>query len=654
MSETSDRRLAIPLTRGGPGSFVEASVSLEADDDLTLSDGFAHYLSAHYQREEAEVDLGGARYRAFVLTPLSGEGLAYVITDTHRKPIDTSSALRDTGAQVSVTGSYRKHLEEIVSFGESPSPGETYFLWSSFIRPNFDLAKAETEPEDTRISWERVKRFGRLVILGEPGSGKTSCLRRLALESIDADTNLIPLYIQLRNDSSSGLAPGQIGERHDANSPARALVDVAQSGSLMLLLDGLDEAPPEHRDELVDSLITFTKRYPRTRVVISTRSAGYGRPLEGFVHVRIRPFSDAQVVEWTMLNVANRELGERFLTSAWARTETRELLRRPLLLVIAVSTYRRYGSLPSRTADLYGKFVRTLLDDWDRVRAVERSRSVPAPEVTVRVLAELCYELVRSQRSQFSQDDFARWLSSGHRGLVELGALEDCSGLIRQTQADRYVFLHNTIRDYLAAEHAVRMTRDIAGEFSRLAEEPSWRRVWSMGCQLASDASPLVVETMRSHANSPVVARLVANAIREGAWLEDRVHEEACEFIARVLEQEVSILDVLEPGKAVDAEAATLILVANNTASAKGRLVDVAELLGAIHGAIHCGEQGEALRRALTASPSASLHRMASFLAINGLFAYTTDPADDRQLILTIRSAISSALSVDEATLSSS
>jgi hypothetical protein len=139
-----------------------------------------------------------------------------------------------------------------------------------------------------------------LVILGDPGAGKSTFLRYILLRlSGDKDkfiqdfpqltdmSTMIPLYMPLAS----------YAEVWHFNSPGeRSLVDFLpkylrenypqvstlyvqkqlEQGSVLFLLDGLDEIPDASlRMQIVKQIEVFTQAYPKNRFIVTSRIIGY-------------------------------------------------------------------------------------------------------------------------------------------------------------------------------------------------------------------------------------------------------------------------------------------------------------------------------------------------------------------------------------------
>ncbi len=152
-----------------------------------------------------------------------------------------------------------------------------------------------------------------VVLLGDPGSGKTTHLRQVLLkvlrdgsESIGLAAGMVPVFLPLRNlrDRWAGLQGFIQQELQDAQL---AMADdfgtrLCERGRVLYLLDGLDEvADAEERAEVAQWIDRARRVDSSCAFLVSCRYAGYSndaRLEQGFLELHLRPMEDAQVEQF--------------------------------------------------------------------------------------------------------------------------------------------------------------------------------------------------------------------------------------------------------------------------------------------------------------------------------------------------------------------
>ena len=276
-----------------------------------------------------------------------------------------------------------------------------------------------SEAAGERLSEEQLlTRPGHFLLLGDPGAGKTTTIKRLARALLfDApvgagDQWQAPVVVRLREltspDPIEVVLAERMGIRYDVvrekKKPPRyicgnsslldVVADAVNRGSILLLLDGLDEAPSGFRSALEDSILQFARQLSDAKIVMSCRSGDYTRTFEGFATAELCGLDPLQVVQ-----IAERWLGndsEDFLFRL-DNTPYSDLANRPLFLCQLLVIYRNGGGeLPDEPRHVYQKVVDLCLERWDRTekRLARQSRYSSFGSGSKReFLAALAYEL---------------------------------------------------------------------------------------------------------------------------------------------------------------------------------------------------------------------------------------------------------------------
>ncbi|MBX0331481.1 SUMF1/EgtB/PvdO family nonheme iron enzyme [Oscillochloris sp. ZM17-4] len=265
---------------------------------------------------------------------------------------------------------------------------------------------------------EAITANPRLVLLGEPGSGKSTALRYLALTlahaALDDAVNLqarlpgwptgddtprlLPLFLpllpfarQLAADKAQAAGAAELWNHLAAQlGRYQGLVEAVHSeleaGRVLLMLDGLDEvAGDASRSLVVHAVAAFSREYPQCRIVVSCRVRAYeGEPNAAW---QIPGWPTATLADWTPAQMQHfvaawydavgglppdeRERRRDDLQAALARRD--DLLRlgvRPLLLTIMALVHYNDSKLPEERAALYSRCVDILLARWELGRTL--------------------------------------------------------------------------------------------------------------------------------------------------------------------------------------------------------------------------------------------------------------------------------------------
>ncbi len=279
--------------------------------------------------------------------------------------------------------------------------------------------KHETRPLG---ALEAVITNRRLVLLGDPGGGKSTfvnylayCLAMHALESQakwldhlpswpEKEADALPVIIILRDFARNlpeKLSPSEpshlwnfIGQWLKAKNlefAAEPLQEALEQGKALVLLDGLDEVPTVTQRIFVrDAVTAFIERYPRNRYLITCRILSYQKPVQHHApDPRLPHLPDFELAKFDeekinrFIEAWYRELADkgvvvrsedvsgltRQLQDAVRRPDIWRLAPNPLLLTVIGLVHTHKGRLPDARALLYEDAVELLLWRWEQVKA---------------------------------------------------------------------------------------------------------------------------------------------------------------------------------------------------------------------------------------------------------------------------------------------
>jgi formylglycine-generating enzyme required for sulfatase activity len=355
----------------------------------------------------------------------------------------------------------------------------------------------------------------RLLVLGEPGAGKTVALERLAWELCDGPDPLIPVMIPLFNYAGTPLAEwvrAKLKEqgclRLDNGDALEAFLETPPT-CCFFLFDGLNEVAPPYRDTLVDHLTLWMEGHPRHTVICTSRSQDeiWGR-LRGEVRtVVVQPIEDAQVEGCLVAH-----LGDEKGRALYARLDDRlrAMARRPLLLWLIQKAGEVGESIPGNRGELYARFVSRILR-----RDTERRMDTEIPEsLKHQALAELAYALGFDQRLFCSREEATAIVSKCMEPEKARSVIEAClrHGLLAGEETIAFA-PHQTVQEYFAAEallvqwererglkRTLRFGASLLGIHTgilRLAVQDWWMETFVQLAGLSADADALAAAVLR-------------------------------------------------------------------------------------------------------------------------------------------------------------
>lgn len=385
----------------------------------------------------------------------------------------------------------------------------------SWVRPEMRDWE-EWGGETAGLRAEAALSGAQLVLLrGEAGSGKTTLLRWLAVTAARgaftgelADWNgLTPVLVKLREFSGEA-PPGLDGILDSVAGPITGVMPKAwverefAGGSVLLLVDGVDELLDGERRGVREWLRKLLVAYPDVRVVVTSRPAAAGvdwLKREGFTALHLDQMTPPDIAAFVrQWHLAVRELGDdlpcameelpqyeqSLLNSLKDRAHLQSLAGTPLLASMLCAMHLNRGSqLPRDRMELYRSALHTLVHERDADRNVPSAAGdlLSLGDKMV-LLRDLAWRLSDNNRSQISVEQaevFVGRKLAGMRHLVEPDAgvvvaqLRGRSGVLRSPAEGKLDFVHRTFQEYLAAAEAV--DEDRMGNLIERAHLDIWR-----------------------------------------------------------------------------------------------------------------------------------------------------------------------------------
>lgn len=358
----------------------------------------------------------------------------------------------------------------------------------------------------------------RMLVLGEPGAGKTTGLERLTLElSRQKAWQLgigrpMPILLRLGNYQSGDLiafVAAEMGRAVGGQSGVilgKGLETLLAKGRVLLLCDALDEALGEQRNLVLAELDRFLRspRYVRVGVVITARTReDPGGRLPDMPVYTIQDLHDEAVKAFVRVyhppGVEEGEIIGR-LTKA-GLLEPGGLGRNPFWLRIVVES----GVFQGEKGKILDQAVNTLLQrEWDKPEAGRSGwqRVLPRDQQLAesrQALAWLAYQMSAAGLVAVEENQGVGWLSVAlkRQGSPEKLRAADVVGLGRDAQlltylSDKLRFRHRLLQEALTAWLLAGNEALRAEVINRHADDTAWWETLLMLAHLVDEPEKLI------------------------------------------------------------------------------------------------------------------------------------------------------------------
>jgi formylglycine-generating enzyme required for sulfatase activity/DNA-binding SARP family transcriptional activator/energy-coupling factor transporter ATP-binding protein EcfA2 len=350
---------------------------------------------------------------------------------------------------------------------------------------------------------EALRQKSRLVILGDPGSGKTTMLKHLALSLARNKDAPLPILIPLnayaraltRHDCNlnSFLPEHYAGRSVDVAALGPLFDDAICQGQAVILLDGLDEVH-SGRAAVVDKVEEFAIDAVRkgNKIVVTSRIVGYREAplavndwaiytlldfdtesIQQFVTCWCQSFEKSIHGDTPQAHLAAEKERRDLLEAIESNPGVARLASNPLLLTILAFIKRQGIELPRSRIKLYDRYLETLIEAWNKVRSLDKTPAGGSLdfEVTLDILGPLALRL-RHENPTFglvSEHQLLDWLKEYYVGeqwglkpgpayqnaVQFLHKIRRYSNMLIERGEGQFGFIHLTFEETLAAHGLV-------------------------------------------------------------------------------------------------------------------------------------------------------------------------------------------------------
>lgn len=367
----------------------------------------------------------------------------------------------------------------------------------------------------------------RIVVLGTPGAGKSTFLRKICFDLWSHPQNcpigsagMIPVFVVLREygrkkkeEGISILEYALQATKSDLQLdgvPDGYFEYLASSGKALFLFDGLDELIEiADRISVKDAVERFADNNPGTSIIVTARQVGYEQAslsTETFRAYKLTSFSADQVQcyceKWFGIHGdRNAEEQEKTVKSFMRESKSVSDVRsNPLLLALMCNLYKQDGYLPRNRPSIYSRCADLLFEKWDRHRGIKVA--ISAEYLLRPAIMNLAFWIYSDSKlregvteaglvhrtAEILSKNFDTSEEAEH---VARGFVEFCRGRawvftdIGSNQTEPlYQFTHGTFLEFFTAQYLVSNSKDLHNLIDTAITQIKVRE-WDIVCQLA-------------------------------------------------------------------------------------------------------------------------------------------------------------------------
>ncbi|MBE9244063.1 NACHT domain-containing protein [Microcystis aeruginosa LEGE 00239] len=387
-----------------------------------------------------------------------------------------------------------------------------------------------------------------LMVLGDPGIGKSTFLRKVGLEALKGNKDsyqhpLTPVLLELKNFKENEINIQALIEEEfkicGFPNVEKNISNKLEKGELLILLDGLDEVPTANVNNVIEKIKDFVDRHYKNRFILSCRTAARTH-LRRFTDIEIVEFDDQQIQSF-IEHWFSSELDRKNETAknCWELLQkkeyksAKELAHTPLLLTFLCLVYDENQSFPTNRSRLYQDALRILLEKWSAEKRlpnrglVYENLSIEQEEI---LLSEIAYqnfvadklflekrEVVKQIKDHLKQNLNAPQHMDGEKVLK---TIEIEQGILVERARDVYSFSHLTLQEYLTAQYIY--DNDLIEEaVKNYVTETRWEEVFLLVAGLMRGKADKLLLAMEKEAHNYLTTPLGQKLVPILQWADE-------------------------------------------------------------------------------------------------------------------------------------
>lgn len=337
-----------------------------------------------------------------------------------------------------------------------------------------------------------------VIILGKPGAGKTTTIKRLINHFFNGYSKFNysnPILIRLRELEDSDSIYTSILDAFSIPWETRMINTIKNikkpngdfyqeiitttkyflknsdttietfvpsflnEANSILFLDGFDELPVTSQKKVLNDVEKIGLKLDRAKLIMTSRTSTFVKVISNFEILEIHPLTIDEIKEISLKWLSN---GNDFIIELESKKYS-ELANRPIFLTLLLILFEKNKTLPISPYEVYREAVYLIISDWDDHRGITRLSNYANFNVRKKLdfLQEVSLHLTYKIKSNLFTTEqlkdvylkiYKKYSLPKDDMNKVVQEIESHNGLINEVGNKSFEFSHLTLQEYLCAE----------------------------------------------------------------------------------------------------------------------------------------------------------------------------------------------------------